>query len=170
MGLFRLENGRKWEENGKKMGKIFTSICLFQLFCEKENLAELKFTVSPSPVVGDDVYIHLVVVLSILGQVADGFAVGLLVAVDPVEPNLFLFHLLLQQRRLQGGLCIRDESGWGEGGQGRACDIAATGKIAHITLRSRAAAATGNMYSAKDKLEKGTLSHKVESMNMFKHV
>lgn len=72
----------------------------------------------PSPVVGDDVDIQLVVVLSILGQVADGFAMGLLVAVDPVEPNLFLLHLLLQQRRLQGGLCIRDESGWREGGRG----------------------------------------------------
>lgn len=72
----------------------------------------------PSPVVGDHVYIQLVVVLSILGQVADGFAVGLLVAVDPIKPNLFLINLILQQRRLQGGLCIRDEPGRREGGRG----------------------------------------------------
>ncbi len=51
-----------------------------------------------SPVIGDHVYIHLVVAFSILGQVADGFAVRLLVAVDPVKPNLLLLHLLLQQR------------------------------------------------------------------------
>lgn len=61
-----------------------------------------------SPVIGDDVYIHLVVALSILGQVANGFAVRLLVAVDPVEPNLLLLHLLLHQRRLQSGLSVRD--------------------------------------------------------------
>lgn len=62
-----------------------------------------------SPVIGDDVYIHLVVALGILGQVANGFAVRLLVAVDPVEPNLLLLHLLQQQQRgHQGGLCVRD--------------------------------------------------------------
>lgn len=49
-----------------------------------------------TPVVGDYVYIHLMVALSILGQVADGFAVRLLVAIDPVEPNFLLFHLLMQ--------------------------------------------------------------------------
>lgn len=69
---------------------------------------ELKVRVQPAPVVGDDVYIHLVDALGILGQVADGFAVRLLMAVDPVEPNLLLLYLLLQQRGLQGVLCVRD--------------------------------------------------------------
>lgn len=68
-----------------------------------------QLSAPPSPVIGDDVYIHLVVALSILGQVANGFAVGLLVAVDPVEPHLLLLRLLLQQRRLQGGLRVGDQ-------------------------------------------------------------
>lgn len=69
---------------------------------------ELKARLPVSPVIGDNVYIHLVVALSILGEVANGFAVRLLVAVDPVEPSLLLLHLLLQHRGLQGGLCVRD--------------------------------------------------------------
>ena len=76
-----------------------------------------------TPVVGDYVYIHLMVALSILGQVADGFSVRLLVAVDPIEPNLLLLHLLLQQRGLQGGLRVRDQSGEGGREEGRECDI-----------------------------------------------
>lgn len=76
-------------------------------------MGKLKAKMQLSPIVGDDVYIHLVVALSILSQVANGFAVRLLVAVDPVEPNLLLLHLLMHQRRLQGGLCVRDKSGRG---------------------------------------------------------
>lgn len=72
------------------------------------HMGEPEAKMPQSPVIGDDVYIHLVVALSILGQVANGFAVRLLVAVDPVEPNLLLLHLLLQQRGLQGGLRVRD--------------------------------------------------------------
>lgn len=72
------------------------------------HMGQLNARMQPSPVIGGDVYIHLVVALSILSQVADGFAVRLLVAVDPVEPNLLLLHLLLQQRRLQGGLRVGD--------------------------------------------------------------
>lgn len=49
------------------------------------------------------------VALSVLGQVADGFAVGLLVAVNPVEPNFLLLHLFLQQGRLQSGLRVWDQ-------------------------------------------------------------
>lgn len=62
----------------------------------------------PSPVISDDVYIHLMGAFSILSQVADGFPMRLLVTVNPVEPNLLLLHLLLQQRGLQGGLRVRD--------------------------------------------------------------
>lgn len=78
----------------------------------------------PSPVIGDDVYIHLMGAFSILSQVADGFPMRLLVAVNPVEPYLLFLHLLLQQRGLQGGLRARDQParvcvhgvGWGGGG------------------------------------------------------
>lgn len=62
-----------------------------------------------SPVNGDGVHIDLVGALSVLGQVADGFAVGLLVDVNPVEPNFLLLHLFLQQGRLQGGLRVWDQ-------------------------------------------------------------
>lgn len=76
----------------------------------------------PSPVIGDDVYIHLMGAFCILSQVADGFPMRLLVAVNPVEPYLLFLHLLLQQRGLQGGLraryqpaivCARGGGGWG---------------------------------------------------------
>lgn len=54
------------------------------------------------PVVGNDLGITLVAGLSILGHVADGFAMRLLVAVDPIEPNLLLLPpLFLYQRGLQ---------------------------------------------------------------------
>lgn len=73
----------------------------------------------PSPVIGDDVYIHLMGAFCILSQVADGFSMRLLVAVNPVEPYLLFLHLLLQQRGLQGGLRARDQPAsvcaWGGG-------------------------------------------------------
>lgn len=53
------------------------------------------------PVVGNDLGITLVAGLSILGHVVDGFAMRLLVAVDPIEPNLLLLPLFLYQRGLQ---------------------------------------------------------------------
>lgn len=53
------------------------------------------------PVVCNDLGITFVAGLSILGHVADGFAMGLLVTVDPVEPNLLLLPLFLHQRGLQ---------------------------------------------------------------------
>lgn len=86
-------------------------VCLFCLFLISLNwhAGQLNARTPPSPVIGDDVHIHLVVALSVLGQVADGFAVGLLVAVNPVEPNLLLLHLFLQQGRLQGGLGVWDQ-------------------------------------------------------------
>ena len=83
----------------------------YSQFLGKEVLANFALQnvrVKLSPIVGDDVYIHLVVALSILGQVADRFAMRFLVAVNPVKPNLLLIHLLMQQRGLQGVLCVRD--------------------------------------------------------------
>lgn len=59
------------------------------------------------------------VALGVLGQVADGLAVRLLVAVDPVEPHLLVLHLVLQQGRLQGGLSVWDQPGTEGGGEGR---------------------------------------------------
>lgn len=80
----------------------------FSYFSVTRDIGKLNARIPLSPVIGDDVYIHLVVALSILGQVANGFAMRLRMAVDPVEPNLLILQLLLHQRRLQGGLGVRD--------------------------------------------------------------
>ena len=98
------------EENGGKtfgFSMFVSATIVFPREIRFSTLAQLKVRVQPPPVVGDDVDIHLVVVLGILGQVADGFAVRLLVAVDPVEPDLLVLHLLLQQGGLQGVVCVR---------------------------------------------------------------
>lgn len=88
---------------------IVCSFCFCSGFFFCLTGTQLNPRTPPSPVIGDDVHIHLVVALSVLGQVADGFAVGLLVAVNPVEPNFLLLHLFLQQGRLQGGLHVWDQ-------------------------------------------------------------
>lgn len=83
-------------------------VCLF-IFSLNWYTGQLNARTPRSPVIGDDVHIHLVVALSVLGQVADGFAVGLLVAVNPVKPNLLFLHLFMEQGRLQGGLRVWDQ-------------------------------------------------------------
>lgn len=93
------------EEEGKNIHPGLLVSAIFVLLGE-ECVAHGRMP--SSPVIGDDVYIHLVVALSILGQVANGFAVRFFVAVNPVEPNLLLLHLLMQQRGLKGGLRVKD--------------------------------------------------------------
>lgn len=101
-----MANRFSWYLQNKQEITFFYYYSIFVSFtkCNTDN----RGVFLPSPVIGDDVHIHLVGAFSILSQVADGFPMRLLVAVNPVEPHLLLLHLLLQQRGLQGGLRAGD--------------------------------------------------------------